>query len=258
MDLPRNAFKHALAKGDQQIGIWNSIRDNAVIEMLAGCGFDWMLIDCEHTPRGEAEVMAMLQALQGYDISAMVRPSRLDASEIKRILDVGALNILVPYVETVEQAELAVSSVTYAPEGIRGVGGSTRASRYGAIPNYTQRAREEIGLFLQVETRATLDRIQEIAAVPGVDGMFVGPADLAASLGHPGDMNHPEVHEAIFDAIRRIRAAGLAAGFLSADQGLLEKVVEAGSNFTAINVDLPLLRQSALARLDACKHWKAG
>lgn len=258
MDLPRNKLKHALAEGRQQIGIWNTIRDTSVVEVLAGCGFDWMLIDCEHTPNSEADVLAALQALNGYDITAMVRPTNLDVAEIKRILDVGAQNILIPYVETVEQAKLAVAAVTYPPHGIRGVSGSSRASRYGAVPNYLVRARDEIGLFLQVETCATLDRIEEIAAVPGVDGMFVGPADLAASLGHPGNIKHPEVLEAIVDAFRRIRSAGLPAGFVTSDQTLLDMVVEAGCLFTAIDIDLPMLRRVALERIATCKKWTAG
>lgn len=258
MDLPKNRFKRALAEGRQQLGVWNTIRDSAVVEMLAGCGFDWIVVDCEHTPNSEADVLAMLQALNGYEVSAMVRPTNLDVAEIKRLLDVGAQNILIPYVETVEQARLAAAAVAYPPAGIRGVGGSTRASRYGAVPDYIGTARAEIGLFLQVETRATLARIEEIAAVPGVDGMFVGPADLAASLGHPGDMRHPEVLDAIRDAIRRIRAAGLPAGFLSADQALLDTVVEAGCLFTAIDIDMPLLRRAALDRLAACRKWAGG
>jgi 4-hydroxy-2-oxoheptanedioate aldolase len=258
MDMPRNALIRALAEGRQQIGVWNTIRDSAVAEMLAGCGFDWILVDCEHTPNGVADVQTMLQVLHAFDISTMVRPTCLDPAEIKRILDIGALNILVPYVETVEQAELAVASVTYPPDGIRGVSGASRSSRYGAVANYIQTARAEIGLFLQVETRATLDRIEDIAAVPGVTGMFVGPADFAASLGHPGNINHPEVIDAVLDAIRRIRAAGLPAGFLSPDQSLLDKTVEAGSLFTAVDLDMLLLRRAALGRLDACKHWKAG
>jgi len=255
MEMPKNHFKRALAEGRQQLGFWNTIRDGAVVEMLAGCGFDWILVDCEHTPNNAADVLAMLQALNGYGVTAMVRPTTLDVAEIKRVLDVGAQNILIPYVETVEQAEIAVAAVTYPPHGIRGVSGSARASRYGAVRDYLTKAREEIGLFLQVETRATLDRIEEIAAVPGVDGMFIGPADLAASLGHVGNMKHPEVLDAIHDAIRRIRAAGLPAGFLAADQALLDTVVAAGSLFTAIDIDLPLLRRAALERLDHCRKW---
>ncbi|MDQ2088904.1 HpcH/HpaI aldolase family protein [Marimonas arenosa] len=257
MDMKTNAFKRAIAAGRQQIGIWHAIRDSAVTEMLGDCGFDWILIDCEHSPNSESDVLVKLQALNGSPTAAMVRPSSLDVAEIKRLLDVGAQNILVPYVQTVEEAQLAAASVTYPPEGIRGVSTGSRSSRFGAVPDYFARARDEICLIVQVETRAAMDRLEEIAAVPGIDGIFIGPADLAASLGHPGDIFHPEVQEAILSCMRRIRAAGKPAGFLSPNQDLLEKVVEAGCVFTAVDVDMGLLRRSALHRLDICKGWKS-
>ena len=200
--------------------------------------------------------MAMLQALSACETEPMVRPSCLNVAEIKRLLDVGARNILVPYVQTVEEAELAAAAVAYPPEGIRGVSSVSRATGFGAEPEYFTKAREEICLILQIETREALDRLEEIAAVPGIDGLFIGPADLAASLGHPGNPKHPEVHAAITDGIARIRSAGKPAGFLSPDQGLLEDVVKAGCTFTAVDIDLPLLRRGALAQLEACKHFK--
>lgn len=257
MELGENRFKKAIQAGRQQLGLWSMTRDPALTEMLAGCGFDWLTIDCEHTPNGIDRVLSMLQAVAPYDTEAVVRVTCLDPAEIKRVLDIGARNIVVPYVETVEQARLAAASVSYPPEGIRGVAGVTRSSRFGAIPDYVLRARGEICLIVQIETREAMARIEDIAAVPGIDAMFIGPADLAASLGHPGDVNHPKVEAAIVEAISRIRAAGKPAGFLSGDQALLEKAVDAGSLMTGIDIDMPLLRRAALGRLADCAHWTA-
>lgn len=254
--MKENRFKRAIAEGRPQIGIWSMMREPMVTEMLGQLGFDWILLDCEHTPNDEPGVMAMLQALSACETEPMVRPSCLNVAEIKRLLDVGARNILVPYVQTVEEAELAAAAVAYPPGGIRGVSSVSRATGFGAEPEYFIKAREEICLIVQIETREALDRLEEIAAVPGIDGLFIGPADLAASLGHPGNPKHPEVHTAITDGIARIRAAGKPAGFLSPDQGMLEDVVKAGCTFTAVDIDLPLLRRGALARLEACKHFK--
>lgn len=251
-----NRFKQAITAGRQQIGIWSMMREPMVTEMLGQLGYDWILLDCEHTPNDEPGVMAMLQALSACEIEPMVRPSCLDVAEIKRLLDVGARNILVPYVQTVEEARLAAAAVAYPPGGIRGVSTVSRATGFGAEPDYFTKARDGICLVVQIETREALDRLEEIAAVPGIDGLFIGPSDLAASLGHPGNPKHPDVHAAILDGITRIRAAGKPAGFLSPDQGLLEDVVAAGSVFTAIDIDLGVLRRGAMARLEACRTFK--
>lgn len=253
MDLPKNHFKAAILAGTPQIGIWCSIPDPAMAEMLANCGYDWMMIDTEHSPMDPLVVQPMLQAAAPYPISTMVRPTALDPAQIKKMLDAGAQTIMIPYIQTVEEAELAVASVTYPPEGIRGVAGVTRASRFGAVKDYATRAREEICLILQIETKAALDRLEDIAAVPGVDAIFVGPADMAASLGHPGNAGHPDVRAACADGIRRIRAAGKPAGFLSPDDSLLEEMTEAGAVFTAVDLDVTILRRGALAR---AKQWK--
>lgn len=254
MDLPKNRFKAAINEGRPQIGLWCCAAEPGVAEMLANCGFDWLLFDTEHSPMDPLVVQPMLQAVAPYDVSALVRPTGLDPFQIKKFLDAGAQTVMIPYIQTVEEAELAVASVTYPPHGIRGVAGMTRASRYGAIPGYAAHARDEICLILQIETIAAVERIEEIAAVPGVDALFVGPADMAASMGYPGQPGHPEVREACAGAIRRIRAAGKPAGFLSPDDSLLEEMTEAGSLFTAIDLDLTILRRGALAR---AKEWKA-
>jgi 4-hydroxy-2-oxoheptanedioate aldolase len=254
MDLPLNTFKAALRQGRQQIGIWCSIPDPGVAELLAGCGFDWMMFDTEHSALDAISSMPLLQAVAPYPVHPIVRPGSLNPPEIKKLLDNGAQTILVPYVQNADEARLAAASVAYPPEGIRGVAGITRASRFGAVPGYHRRAREEICLIVQIETLAALDALEEIAAVPGIDAIFVGPADLAASFGYPGDANHPEVKAAVLDAIRRVRAAGLPAGILTLDESFLTEAIDAGSLFTAVDVDAATLRRGALAK---AKAWRA-
>lgn len=256
MDLPKNAFKAAIQQGRKQLGLWSSIRDAAVSEMLAGCGYDWIVLDCEHSLRDEIEVLAGLHAMSAYPVEPVVRVKSLDVAEIKKVLDVGAQTILVPYVQNAEEARLAVAAVTYPPEGLRGVAGGTRANRFGAIPDYFVKAREEICLIVQVETREALNNLEAIAGVNGIDGIFIGPADLAASLGHPGNLKHPDVQAAIADAIRRVRAAGKPAGFLSADPELIELAMGAGCVFTAIDIDMAALRRIAVARLAEYEPFK--
>jgi 4-hydroxy-2-oxoheptanedioate aldolase len=253
MDLPRNTFKAALREGRVQIGIWCTIAGSDNAEALAGCGFDWMLIDTEHSTVSLDTVKAMLQAAAPYPTQTIVRPGWNDAVEIKRVLDAGAMSILVPYVQNADEAARAVSAVHYPPHGTRGVAGITRASRYGAVDRYIARANDEICLLVQVETAEALTNIEAIAAVPGVDGIFVGPADLAASMGFPGDTSAPEVKAAILDAIRRICAAGKPAGILSLDPDLLKQAVAAGSVFTAVDVDQAILLREARA---LARQWK--
>jgi 4-hydroxy-2-oxoheptanedioate aldolase len=253
MDLPRNRFKAALKAGTPQIGLWCCIPDPSVAEMLANTGYDWMLFDTEHSPVDEVGLLPMLQAVAPYDVSAVVRPVSLDVAELKKVLDLGAQTVVIPYVQTPEEAALAVAAVTYPPEGIRGVAGMTRASRFGAVKDYVARAREEICVIIQVETVQSLENLDEIAATPGLDGIFIGPADLAASMGYAGQPTHPEVRKACVDGIRRIRKAGLPAGFLTPDDSFLEEVMEAGSVFTAVDLDTIILKRGAVAR---AAQWK--
>ncbi|WP_106752515.1 HpcH/HpaI aldolase family protein [Pannonibacter carbonis] len=253
MELPRNPFKAALKEGRQQIGIWCSIPEPGHAEALAGCGFDWMLIDSEHSTVSLGTVQSMLQAAEPYPTHAIVRPGWNDAVEIKRILDAGAQSILVPYVQSAAEAKKAVEAVLYPPKGRRGVAGITRASRYGLVPDYIARANDEICLLVQVETAEALTQIEAIAAVDGVDGVFIGPADLAASMGHPGNPGHPDVRAAVLDGLRRIRAAGLPAGLLSLDKAFLKDAVAAGSLFTAVDVDTAILYREARA---LARDWK--
>ncbi len=246
MDMPRNAFKAALKEGRTQIGMWVTIPDPGVVELLAGCGYDWLLLDTEHSAMDAVDTMRLMQAAAPYPVSTIVRPGWNNPVEIKKLLDCGAQTLLIPYVQNADEATAAVAAVRYPPKGIRGVAGTTRASRYGAIKDYATRADAEICLLVQVETSAALAEIEAIAAVDGVDGIFIGPADLAASMGHPGNPAHPEVRAAVLDAVRRIAAAGVPPGILSLDQGLLDDVAEAGGQFIAIDVDMALLRREAV------------
>ena len=248
MQLPLNLFKANILNGQRQIGLWCSINDSNIAEMLAACGFDWLLFDTEHTPMNPLEVLPLLQAVAPYPVHPIVRPSSLDPAEIKRFLDCGVQSLLIPYVQNVEEAQLAAASVAYAPEGIRGFAGITRASRYGTIPDYAKRAREEICLMVQIETQEALEQLEAIAQVPGVDAVFIGPADLAASMGFPGEPSHPEVKKACLEGMKRIRAVGKPAGFLTLDQELLQEIIEAGCLFPAVDTDYAILRRGAVAQ----------
>jgi 4-hydroxy-2-oxoheptanedioate aldolase len=247
MDLPVNRFKQGLREGRQQIGLWNSIPGGLVAEALAGCGFDWVVIDTEHSPTDVPDVLGMLQAMAPYPVSVVVRPAGHDPVVIKRLLDFGAQTLLIPYVQSAEEARALVAAVRYAPRGVRGVAGLTRASRFGAVADYTARADAGICLLVQVETALALTRIEEIAGVDGVDGLFIGPADLATSMGHPGQPSHPDVVAAIEDAVRRITAAGKPAGILTLDPAFAQACMGWGTTFTAVGMDLALMLHGARA-----------
>ncbi len=248
MNLPANVFKAALRAGEVQIGIWCSFQDPSVAELLAGCGYDWIMFDTEHSTVGPNEVITFLRTVAPYPVSPVVRPGWNDPVEIKKLLDAGAQTLLIPYVQSAEEARSAVAAVTYPPKGVRGVAGISRATRYGTVADYATRANEEICLLVQVETREALSQLKEIAQVPGVDGVFFGPSDLAASFGYPGQPSHPEVRKAILDGIGLVRDLGVPAGILSLDQDFLREAKAAGALFIAVDVDSGLLRRAAVAR----------
>lgn len=246
MELPVNRFKAALKAGRQQIGIWNTIGGNTVPELLAGAGFDWMVIDTEHSPVELVDILPALQAAAAYpETATVVRPAANDTVLIKRALDLGAQTLMLPYVQSANEARAAVSAIRYAPEGVRGMAGTTRASRYGAVKDYALRASEELCLIVQVETRTALDQLEEIAGVDGVDAVFIGPADLAASLGHRGQLSHPDVISAVEDAVRRCVAVGCPVGILTLDRAFARRCIALGTTFTAVGLDLALLAGAA-------------
>lgn len=245
MMLPQNRFKRALKEGRQQIGLWNSISGSLVSELLATCGFDWVVIDTEHAVTDIPDTLAMMQAMAPYRTQAVVRPAANDPVLIKRVLDLGAQTLIIPYVQDAAEAQAAVEAIRYAPRGIRGVAGMTRATVFGQVAGYHARAEEELCLILQVETAEAVARIPDIAAVDGVDGLFIGPADLAASMGHPGEIGHPDVVAMIETAITAIRAAGKPAGILTLDPDFARRCIGWGTTFTAVGMDLALLAQAA-------------
>ena len=246
MQLPVNAFKRALAAGEPQIGLWNSLSSYLTVEVIAGAGFDWILIDTEHSPNDLPVLHTQLQAMMENPRSmAVVRPPWNDMVTLKRYLDLGAQSFLIPYVQNAEEARAAVRYTRYPPEGVRGIAGTTRATRFGRIRDYFARAHEELCVLVQVETKAALAHIEAIAAVEGVDGIFIGPGDLSASMGHLGNLTHPEVQRAIDDALVRIRRAGKAPGILTADEGLAKHYLELGALFVAVGSDVGILARGA-------------
>jgi len=247
METPVNTFKKAIREGRPQIGLWCSSCSNVTAEVIAGAGFDWILIDTEHAPNELPMVLSQLQALASGTAAPVVRPAWNDLVLIKRLLDVGAQNLLVPYVQTVEEARAAVAAVRYPPQGIRGVAVLHRANRFGRVKDYFARANDEICLLLQIETRAALQNLDGIAAVEGVDGLFIGPSDLAAALGYLGDNGHPDVRAAIEDAVERIRKAGKAAGILAPLEADACHWLERGCTVVAVGSDLGLLTRPSEA-----------
>lgn len=243
--VPVNRFKQALAERRQQIGLWCGLTTGYAAEVVAGAGFDWLLLDTEHAPGSVATVLTQLQSLAGYAASPVVRPASNDPVLIKRFLDIGAQSLLIPFIQSADDARAAVAAVRYPPAGIRGVSTLNRATQFGRIKSYAAGADAEIALLVQIETQAGLDALEEIAAVDGVDGLFVGPGDLAASLGYLGNLSHPAVVGAVENAIERIVACGKPAGILTGDAAFARRCIALGAGFTAVGVDVGLLARAA-------------
>lgn len=241
MDLPVNAFKRALRAQRHQTGLWVTLAQASSAELVAASGFDWLLLDTEHTPATLPNVLAQLQAVAPYRSHPVVRPSWNDKVQIKQYLDIGAQTLLLPYVQNAEEARNAVAGMRYAPRGMRGVGGTVRATRYGRVADYMRQCEDELCLLVQAETGEALENLDAMLAVDGVDGVFIGPADLAASLGYPGEPGHPKVVAEVESAITRVRAAGKAPGVLTTDEALARRYMAAGSLYTAVGVDAAIL-----------------
>jgi 4-hydroxy-2-oxoheptanedioate aldolase len=247
MELPRNGLKRALAAARVQIGLWSSLASHYSVEVIAGAGFDWILLDMEHAPNDLESLLGQLQAVAAYPVAPVVRVPWNDMVTIKRVLDLGAQSLLVPYIGSAEEARAAVAATRYPPAGVRGVAGTTRATRFGRIRDYAKRAHEELCVLVQVETKEALEELEAICAVEGVDGVFIGPADLHASLGHPGETANPAVLARIEDAIGRIRACGKAPGYLSPVEADARRMLAAGALFVAVGSDVALLARGAEA-----------
>lgn len=246
MPAPENRFRTALVAGRLQIGCWLALADAYSAEAMAGAGFDWLVIDGEHAPNDIPRILAQLQSMAGGTAAPVVRLPVGNTWLIKQVLDLGCQTILVPMVDSAEQAQMLAAAMRYPPQGVRGIGSAlARASGYNAIRDYLATANAQTCLLVQVESRRGLEAIEEIAAVEGVDGIFVGPSDLAADLGFIGQASHPEVRAAVEDAIRRIRAAGKPAGVLTFDPTLVRRYIELGVRFAAVGADVALLTNAA-------------
>ncbi len=251
MQTPINHFKQALAEKRTQIGLWVSLMSPLGTEICAGAGFDWLLLDAEHSPNDALSLLQQAQAIAGYpgvNTIARVNIGHGFAGQgiIKMYLDCGIQTLLVPMVETADQAEELVRCMRYPPQGIRGMA-AARASRWGRVANYANEANDQVCLLVQAETREAIENLDQIAAVDGVDGVFIGPSDLSAAFGHVGDPWHPEMQEIIADAFRRIQAAGKAVGILTMDEALARKHIEMGAMFIAVATDSSIMVKNTTA-----------
>jgi 4-hydroxy-2-oxoheptanedioate aldolase len=244
MELPVNKFKRALKEKKPQIGMWSSLSSPIVAEILAHAGFDWVLLDTEHSPNELPMVMSQLHAMAGGSATPVVRPAWNDMVLVKRFLDIGAQSLLLPYVQTAEEAREAVRYARYPLDGVRGVAGATRAAGYGRTKDYLKRAHEEICLLVQAETRKSLGNLEAICETEGVDGVFIGPNDLSADLGYLGNWQHPEVWKVMEDAAKRIRKCGKAPGILVGEADG-RRCLDMGYLFVAVGADTGTLVRGA-------------
>ena len=247
MKIPQNTFRDALKAGQPQIGCWVGFASPDVAEALAGCGFDWLLLDGEHAPNDPRSVLQQLRAVAPYTTThSVVRAVEANVALVKQYLDVGAQTLLIPMVDTAEQAALMVKAMRYAPDGIRGMGAAlARASRWNQVDDYLNQANGQMCLLVQAETVEAVKNLKAIAETDGVDGVFFGPADLSASMGYRGQPGHPEVQKVILDGIATVRAAGKAAGILATDPVLAQQYLDAGALFVAVGLDTSLLVKAA-------------
>ena len=257
MHTPINTFQQALAAGTPQIGLWAALASAYSTELLAGIGYDWLLIDGEHAPNDVRNTLAQLQAVASAQhafgdarshpiVRVPVGTGEVGVALIKQYLDIGAQTLLVPMIDTAAQAEAVVKATRYAPAGIRGMGSAlARASRWQAHARYVHEANDQVCVLVQVETVEAMKNLDAIAATPGVDGVFIGPSDLSASMGHPGNPAHPDVQAVIAEGVRRIRAAGKAPGILATTEAGARQWLAAGAVFVAVGADTLLLASSA-------------
>ena len=243
---PHNSFKKKLGR-QQQLGIWSTLASPQLAELLLGCGFDWMLIDTEHSPNDLSKVVEHLRAAEARGVPAVVRPSWNDTVEVKRLMDQGAQSLLFPYVQNPQEAAAAVAATRFPPHGNRGVSGGSRGAGYGLWPDYFKRYADEVCVLVQIETVSALAQIEAIAAVPGVDGVFIGPADLAADMGHLGNLQHADVQQAIDDGFARLKAIGKPSGYLTTNEDEIVHRIAAGVDFVAVTTDGALIAKAASA-----------
>jgi len=248
-----NSLRQRLLAGERLIGCWCSLGSPITTEVLGVAGFDWLLLDAEHAPNDVLTLIPQAMALKDSVSAPVVRPPVNDTVLIKRLLDAGFHNFLIPMVDSAEQARSAVAATRYPPEGIRGVSVSQRSNRYGTVPNYFAEVNRQIAVMVQIESRASVAAVAEIATVDGVDCLFVGPSDLAAGMGHLGNANHPEVQAAIAQIFAAARAAGKPSGILAPVEADARRYLEQGATFVAVGSDLGALRSSTQALADKYK-----
>ncbi len=253
MKFAQNKFTHAIAAGDKQIGLWISLASPFVAEVTAPAGYDWALIDMEHSPNDYFTVLGQLQAFAATQTTAIVRPEWNNPVIVKRLLDLGVPGLLFPMIQTVEEAQLAVSATRYPPHGIRGVSGATRATKFGRISDYVARVEDETTVILQLETAAAIGRAVDIASVDGVSGIFFGPADIAADIGLVGQPMHRDVWDLIRPAAQALIAKGIPVGTLVMDTEFAAELLNDGFTFVACASDSGLLAKASDAALAAVK-----
>lgn len=245
MKLEQNRFLHGLNAGEKQVGIWISLASNFAAEVVAHAGFDWALIDMEHSPNDYFSTLGQLQAFAATDTTAIVRVEWNDAVAVKRLLDLGAQGLLFPMIQSVEEAERAVAATRYPPRGVRGVSGATRATKFGRISDYSSRVDVETAVLVQLESRSAIEQAEKIAAVDGVSGVFFGPADIAADIGKLGQPMAPEVWDLIMPAANALIAKGVPVGTLVSDTDFGIKLLNDGFSFVACGLDTVLLARAS-------------
>lgn len=254
MELFKNTFKQNLQQGKLQLGMWLGLANSYTAELLACTGYDFLLIDGEHAPNDVRSVLPQLQAIAPYNSAPVVRPNYNDPVLLKMYLDIGAQSFLIPMIQNKEQAIAAIRATRYPPEGIRGVGSAlARASRWNNVEGYLHKANEEICVLVQVETKEAVDNLDEILSVEGVDGVFIGPADLSADMGYMGNPNHEQVVKTIEECVKKIKNAGKAPGILMANEQMAKHYIELGALFVAVGVDTTLLSTAAKSLLSKYK-----
>ena len=241
-----NIFKRRLKNGELQYGVWNGIADTIVAEILAGSGFDWVLIDAEHGPFDIRAIQNQLQAIKQYNIPVVVRPPVGDQILFKQLADIGVQSYLVPNVESAEQAEECAKYLKYAPDGVRGVGTAlSRAAQWNRVDGYFEKANDEMCLVVQVETIKGVKKIDAILEVDNVDAVFIGPADLAASMGYLGNPGHSDVVSTVNECLAKIKASDKEAGILTSSKELINIYIDKGAKMVGIGIDTLLLAKAA-------------
>ncbi len=254
--IRQNTFKQNILKGKKQYGIWNGIPDSYAAEICAGAGFDWICIDGEHAPFDLRTILHNMQAIQSYKVPAIVRIPSADPVLMKQLMDAGAQNILVPMIETADQAELVAKAMRYPPQGFRGVGTAlARAAQWNRVNDYFKLANDQMCCIGQIESIKAVDALDEILEVAGVDVYFIGPADLGATMGYLGNPSHPEVVNLVKDCIKKIQKAGKIAGFLTGSKALIQTYSEAGALMVGVSLDTLLLAKATRALAETYKPF---